>query len=401
MLYFLSLLAESEFTPIDVLSIAFSSVSVIVSGVVAFYNIRKSMKLDRKEEFSNVFKNYNKRYQEYFDKMRDKYELKEKNEYIITLDEPVDFYSVDVIKVKIDDNDPVKKNISYNKNKFPNKKEDFLSNYLSFYYEGKLRNEDSYFLTATDIIQNRRSFSFLVKGYNEYINSGTYLEYEISNSHGNPYNRIDLKDFHNRYVGVGVCTITIINNVFEEETGKKISYFLVHQRNNFLAEHPGQISIVPAGTLEPIVKGNVKAIENLNIANTIYREFGEEILGLEEFTSLADPELLNEGIIGKIMNEASKTKYLGTGIDIMNGKCEIMSMLIIDADKMGSDYKNSTIYDFLNKMKISPNSEGVVNHKKLTKTNLVQYAYNVMCTPVTRQIFQILLNNYDNKDLFN
>lgn len=272
-----------------------------------------------------------------------------------------------------------------------------MSNYLTFYYDGKLRNESSLFLSDYVYKDNKMEYSFILNGYNEYVNSGTYLEYEIANNHGKFKNRIDLLNPKNRFVGVGICTLTIIKNVRNEDKGERISYFMVHERNPLLTEHPGQKSVIPAGTFEPIVKSKLCTPENFNIENTVFREFGEEVLGIDDFTSLVGVELLEEGIIGKIRS-ASKTKYLGAGFDIMNGKLEMMGLLIIDAAKIEKDCADFSIEEVLNYIKLSPNAEGDVFTRKLTKAYLNQYANSVLCTPVARQIFKIVVENFYNKD---
>lgn len=398
-------MVELTITVTSIISLCFAGISLALSLYLGISNKLKDKKGERRENFIKVFKKYNMRYQEYYERMREGYELINNNDFLLMLDEPDEFYPMKDIKVNLDKRESIEYGIVYNKHKFPYKKEDFLSNYRACYYEGRLRDEPSYFLINFEKTEGKAEFTFFKHGYNEYINSGTYLEYEIANSHNRAEknflkNRVDILDFSNRYVGVGICTLTIIKNIYNEDSKKNISYFLMHERNPLLAEHPGQKSVVPAGTLEPINKTDFSAPENYNIENTVYREFNEEVLGKEDFSALSSVELLDDDVIISKIRKASHTKYLGAGLDIMNGKLEIIGLLIIDADKMGAEFKKLTIEGFLTKIRCTPNAEGSIFTKKLTRPHLNQYMNNVSCAPVARQLCKVLVDHFDEPGLF-
>ena len=78
----------------------------------------------------------------------------------------------------------------------------------------------------------------------------------------------------------------------------------------------------------------------------------------------------------------------------------MMGILIIDVNKMDLKYHNLTIEEFLSKIGLAPNSEGVIFTKKLTKVHLNQYANNVLCAPIARQVCKILVENFEDKSLF-
>lgn len=109
----------------EIISLAISFVSLSLSIYVAISNQLKNSRIERKEKFKKVFERYNKRYQEYYEKMRAHYNIKEKNDYLLMIDKPIDFYPMSEVKINLYEENDITLGIVYNKNKFPKKKRIF------------------------------------------------------------------------------------------------------------------------------------------------------------------------------------------------------------------------------------------------------------------------------------
>ena len=144
---------------------------------------------------------------------------------------------------------------------------------------------------------------------------------------------IDLLDYHDRAIGIGVCTLTVIR--FPQEQ----IFFLVHHRSDKVGEAPGTVSMVPAGSFAPTGEYDEPNSDNApngvppSLADNVFREFEEELLGLPEvehplfYKPICDYR--EHAILKKAFNE-DRLYYLGMGFDPVTTKMEMVTMLVID-----------------------------------------------------------------------
>ena len=136
--------------------------------------------------------------------------------------------------------------------------------------------------------------------------------------------RIDAGRFDNRCVSIGVCTLTVLYGLADDER----MFFLVHKRSDRVAEAMNTISLVPAGTLQPnnINRPEPEISARSDIRYTIMREFEEEILGRKEVESV--DEFHDEPVPGMA------GYYLTMGLDPLTTKMEMVTMLAIDCSSL-------------------------------------------------------------------
>lgn len=304
------------------------------------------------------------------------------------------------IIVNYEEFDKSKLSIPIDNSKFPDKKKTFLENYKNF-CAVPLKDKPSYFLKN---VNKKDKTEYIVhgEGYNHYIESGLYLEYDLSNYEPDDINKkgsmklrekLDLLNFSNRYVGIGICTLTLFKNVYNRKTKEnKDTYFLIHNRGSNLTEHPSQKSVIPAGTFEPIGKDYTKK-SSLDFSNTVYREFVEELFNDDEFTDLGTSELIENNEVIKNLKTASKLYYLGSGIDIINGKLEVLNILVIDVLKWEEKYKKMDSHSL--KTSFQTNFEGEIEIKEFRYERLKQYSTDSNFVPCAREIFSILCHLKD------
>lgn len=299
------------------------------------------------------------------------------------------------VKVSVEYFDNYQPLIKIDTSKLPNKKKTFLQNYMNV-CELDLRNSNSYFLKA---VNKDDGIKYIVHGagYNNYIESGLYLEYDLSNYelddirrgvHMRLRDQLNLLNFNNRYVGIGVCTLTILKNVYNKKTKNNTdTYFLIHNRGSNLTEHPSQKSVIPAGTFEPN-GDNYSDERSLRFSNTVYREFIEELFNDEDFNLLGTNELIENNEQIENLKVASNLYYLGSGIDIINGKLEVLSVLVIDVSKWDKEYRCMDSNDL--NQSFQANFEGNITIREFRYDRLKQYATDSNFVPCAREIFSIL-----------
>ena len=96
--------------------------------------------------------------------------------------------------------------------------------------------------------------------------------------------RIDPFDFLNRVPTVGIVTLTILYNVKSEDDNTIKNHFILHRRSNNVTECKNMINVIPAGIYQPTFNSNYQNPDPIEY--TVFREFGEELLGKKEFTEL-------------------------------------------------------------------------------------------------------------------
>lgn len=197
--------------------------------------------------------------------------------------------------------------------------------------------------------------------------------------------KTDLFNFTNRHIGIGVCAMTIFHNYVEEPGGQPESIFLIHQREKTanVSEGIGTISVVPAGTYASVNAKNTAAYD-LNLSNTVIREYCEELLGMSEAGDQKTANIIDDRF-NRLFSQNYKIYFLGIGMDALNTKCEVMACLVIDL-------KNYATGRFAHP---NPNDEGQPKIKKFDKANLEYYCESEDTMPVARDIFKIVHDNFD------
>lgn len=196
---------------------------------------------------------------------------------------------------------------------------------------------------------------------------------------------MDVFDFTNRFAGIGIIVLTILQNVLDEEAGEKRGFFLLHKRSaENVAEGGNSYHAVPAGSYQPATVEFPEVVDLLdrNLNTTVVREFGEELLGKEEFFDLFSSELVAG--YGKVPTAT----FLGVGLDPLNTKTEIMGCMVLDVEKtplFGGKTTRRAIEE-----RLTGTYEGAVSLKELSMPMLKQYRDNPMSIPAFRQILTVV-----------
>ena len=136
-----------------------------------------------------------------------------------------------------------------------------------------------------------------------------------------PYrSSIEPYDLSNRHTGIGISTLTVVVNI-PDEIGQ---VFLVHNRKDKTAEGGEVYHAVPAGSYEPIDGMNPETHGNRPF-DSAFREFIEEVIDTR-YDFVSSPDLLkyfSEKVHADIF-------YLGIGLEPLNLKAEMMSLMIVD-----------------------------------------------------------------------
>lgn len=136
-----------------------------------------------------------------------------------------------------------------------------------------------------------------------------------------PYrSSIEPYDLSNRHTGIGISTLTVVVNI-PDEIGQ---VFLVHNRKGKTAEGGEVYHAVPAGSYEPIDGMNPETHGNRPF-DSAFREFIEEVIDTR-YDFVSSPDLL------KFFSEKVHADifYLGIGLEPLNLKAEMMSLMIVD-----------------------------------------------------------------------
>lgn len=151
---------------------------------------------------------------------------------------------------------------------------------------------------------------------------------------------VEVFNFTDRSVGVGINTLTIM------AYRKRSSMFLLHKRRSQgsnIAEAEGQLHVIPAGTFQPLCQ-NTKEFRSIEFSmqRNQMRETGEELLGKEELirkSVMHDPDYPYDvdselKKLKRMYDQKYVSSYLlGSAIDLLTLKCEVMTLQIIDGDR--------------------------------------------------------------------
>ncbi len=291
----------------------------------------------------------------------------------------------------------------------PYMKEGFASNRKTFSSGALLFNGPLFALKSTSGSVGKGDFAATVHtaGYFDFLDTCEYLAYEMSyldkvKRRKKPYRagrfsglpqrtrQRELRNLSNRFCGIGVNNATILYNV-EQTTAwgapVKSDFLLLHQRSGKVAECFGAISTIPAGSYQPVGL-NLDTDFNRNIANTVYREFGEELLGIDEFSHLGDEMVLEEKY------RRWDVLLLGFGFEPLNTKIEVMTAMKIDMDDpanrelFGGAYTLTGLKEFF-----KTNYEGNLLMIPFGEHPILQYHRDPRTTPVARETLSILLEH--------
>lgn len=201
----------------------------------------------------------------------------------------------------------------------------------------------------------------------------------------------NLFDFTNRFAGIGINVLTILQNVLDEN-GVPGNYFLLHKRSaNGVAEGCNSYHVVPAGSYQPATVEFPETVDaaDKNLNSTVVREFGEELLGVEEFSALFNSELVTT------YSEVPTASLIGVGLDPLNTKTEIMGCLVLDVRQTPLFEGKQCAADI--QAHLTETYEGAVTLKELSRAMIKQFRDNPMSIPAFRQILTVV---YDHADQF-
>lgn len=199
----------------------------------------------------------------------------------------------------------------------------------------------------------------------------------------------DVFDLTNRFAGIGINALTILQNVQDEE-GNRRNYFLLHKRSTKnVAEGANSYHVVPAGSYQPATVEFPEKVQEAdrNLNSTVVREFAEELLGEEEFSSLFNSELILS------YKKVPTASLIGIGLDPLNTKTEIMACLVLDVDQtpvFGGEKTAKAIQE-----RLIESYEGSVTLKELSLPMIKQFRDNPMSIPAFRQILSVVHQHPD------
>ena len=200
----------------------------------------------------------------------------------------------------------------------------------------------------------------------------------------------DIFDFSNRFAGIGINSATIFHNLCDEK-GEKKSYILLHNRTKNVVEGRGAVHVVPAGSYQPIVGlgAENQASINTDMKNTVYSEFAQELLGRKEIT------YLNVESYKTDHNLNWDIQFLGTGIEPLNTKCEVLTSIIIDMNLHDNVqfFGTNTLKGLTQFFKAC--EEGTLLIEELSRSTLTKYLNDPRMTPAGKEIMSIMLKHED------
>ena len=293
----------------------------------------------------------------------------------------------------------------------PYMREGFASNKKTFSSGALLFNGPLFALEDSTGTVGEHTFAVKVKtaGYFDFLDTCEYLGYEMSyvhkilrkkmpyrlgRFHGMPQRtrQRELRDLDNRFAGIGINCATILYNVevadYKGNTRKE-TFLLLHHRSGKVAECFGAISAIPAGSYQPVGM-ELRSDFNRDMANTVYREFGEELLDIEEFARLGDELVLEEKY------RQWDVLFLGFGFEPLNTKIEAMAAMKIDMDleKTRDLFKGEHTLEGI-KQFFHTNYEGNLMMVPFSEPVLRQYHQDARTTPVGKEILAILLDHFE------
>ncbi len=292
----------------------------------------------------------------------------------------------------------------------PYMREGFASNKKTFSNGALLFNGPLFALEhySGQVADHSLSLTVKTAGYFDFLDTCEYLCYEMSylnkiKRKKMPYHlgrfrgmpqrtrQRELRALDNRFAGIGINCGTILYNVETADykgNTRKENYLLLHHRSGKVAECFGAISAIPAGSYQPVGM-ELRSTFNRDMANTVYREFGEELLGIEEFARLGDEMVLEQ------QYRQWDVLLLGFGFEPLNTKIEAMAAMKIDMDQEGTRdlFQGQHTLEGI-KQFFRTNYEGNLLMVPFSEPVLRQYHQDARTTPVGKEILSILLDHF-------
>lgn len=335
--------------------------------------------------------------------------IKDISDLSLLKDVEVDVKTIDKDKIEI----PVL-------NIFPKKNMDYVQSFIQYVKpQAQLFNGRLYAAKNIKCENDKVKFEVYETDYYSFLNTCRVLELMYETRQRQEKLDIDILDLTNRYCGIGINCFTVLKNVkVSKNSTLKQNYFLIHQRTNKVIESPEKIHVVPAGSYQPMTSLDKNSLEfDKDMSNTIYREFCEEILNTLHMKELNSFNLLKEDIDYKLLRKVAKIYYLGCGLEPYNTKMEVLSLMVIDMEKVNELLTLDELTEFLDiheslnvdgkiaddlitfknalKNKDGGNTEGSIIFEKLSKAMLEQYYSMENATPSSKEIFAYLYKNYE------
>ena len=278
----------------------------------------------------------------------------------------------------------------------------------------KIMNRDLFYITSIEPGVTGPHLTLGTTGYYSYYNSCEYLAFTTvcringvmesrwrgRSCHGETMEArldkvadrclVDIWDFEDRCVSIGVCTLTVLHHV-DGIAGKNL--FLVHRRSNTVGEAANTVSVVPAGSFEPNGGGSGALEQN------VIREFEEEVLGRREAE-------FSEGFRDDIP-DGMGMYYLTMGLDPLTTKMEMATLLTIDCrspEVIGflrryvDDFRPECEYNSESDIKgllSHASSEGSIFAEPFERDILERYENCSEGMPIMRECMRLAIIHYD------
>lgn len=268
----------------------------------------------------------------------------------------------------------------------------YVSNIINLLYQGDKAGSpyrDNLCYVLQDY-QDDKTFTFSLCQYFDYINTCEYIMYDFvynllaQNVNKAPsdqtgltidFNRdYDPFNFHNRYAVAGICTLIIFLD-------KEQPLMYIHKRSkkaHDLAEAINVMHVIPAGTFQPIHETDSFHQQDFNFFTNIMREFGEELYSDKENLYPAGKQediFKRKSILQNvhlIKNGLCKVFYVGFGVDCLNLKPEILTILV---------YNKQGFVSLFGGLNFEPNNEGKPFAVPFNKETLLQYSSDIEMFP--------------------
>ena len=198
-----------------------------------------------------------------------------------------------------------------------------------------------------------------------------------------PYrSSIEPYDLSNRHTGIGISTLTVVVNIPDDGP-----VFLVHNRKGKTAEGGEVYHAVPAGSYEPIRTTDPKRPGNRPF-DSAFREFIEEVIDTR-YDFVSSPNLL-EYFSKKVHADIF---YLGIGLEPLNLKAEMMSLMIVDFQMSSLFDGCDSVEDLFKDRKET--DEGGIRVVPFKEEFIDHYANSRKSFTTFREMLSIVREDYD------
>ena len=154
------------------------------------------------------------------------------------------------------------------------------------------------------------------------------------------------------------------------------------------------INAIPAGIYQPSFSGSSSVAEPLEY--TVFREFGEELLGRKEFSELNDTEEIQQLFSEDQTPLCEKVYYLGAAINPVNLYMELLTILPIDMEKQNNKriLGDGTLKE-IQKRLITNEESGEIFLEEFDLKKIRHYSHMHLSTPALKQIMTVLNEHFE------